>query len=245
MRVQSLTLAFALAVPPILIAQSPTLYTPRAVAKAYKAGARSLDGKPGSAYWQNHAKYTIAISVAPPARLVTGSEQITYFNESPDTLHNLVFRFIVNIHKPGAARAFPADDDYLTSGVHVDSFLVEGQVPTAAKNPRAYTLMGTEAQTYSLRGIRLVKPLAPHDSVHVLLNWHYDLSKESNREGMLDSTTAFIAYFYPRIDVYDDYDGWDGTAFTDMQEFYSDFNDYDVSVKVPANFIVWGTGTLT
>ena len=245
MRVQSLTLGIALVVPPVLIAQSPTLYTPRAVAKAYKAGARSLDGRPGSAYWQNHAKYTIAISVAPPARLVTGSEQITYFNESPDTLHNLVFRFIVNIHKPGAPRAFPADDDYLTSGVHVDSFLVEGQVPTAAKNPRAYTLMGTEAQTYSLRGIRLVKPLAPHDSVHVLLNWHYDLSKESNREGMLDSTTAFIAYFYPRIDVYDDYDGWDGTAFTDMQEFYSDFNDYDVSVKVPANFIVWGTGTLT
>jgi hypothetical protein len=27
-------------------------------------------------------------------------------------------------------------------------------------------------------------------------------------------------------------------------EFYSDFNDYDVTVKVPANFVVWGTGTL-
>jgi hypothetical protein len=32
--------------------------------------------------------------------------------------------------------------------------------------------------------------------------------------------------------------------FTDVQEFYSDFNDYDVSLTVPRNFVVWGTGTL-
>ena len=232
MRVAALSL-LAFGVPVLLPAQ--TLYTPRAVAHAYKVGARSLDGRPGPNYWQNHARYTIAISLAPPARQVTGTEQITYFNESPDTLHNLLFRLILNIHKPGAPRAFPASEDYLTSGVHVDSFVVNGA-------PRPW---GNDAQIFTLRGVRLPAPLAPHDSVRVSLNWHYDLSKESNREGMLDSTTAFLAYFYPRVDVYDDYDGWDGTAFTDMQEFYSDFNDYDVSVKVPANFIVWGTGTLT
>jgi hypothetical protein len=61
---------------------------------------------------------------------------------------------------------------------------------------------------------------------------------------MLDSTTFFIAYFYPRVAVYDDYNGWDTMTFTDGQEFYSDFNDYDVSVTVPANYVVWGTGTL-
>ena len=33
-------------------------------------------------------------------------------------------------------------------------------------------------------------------------------------------------------------------TFTDAQEFYSDFNDYDVSITVPANYVVWGTGTL-
>ena len=44
--------------------------------------------------------------------------------------------------------------------------------------------------------------------------------------------------------MYDDYNGWDTMTFTDRLEFYSDFNDYDVTVKVPANFVVWGTGTL-
>ena len=61
---------------------------------------------------------------------------------------------------------------------------------------------------------------------------------------MLDSTTFFLAYFYPRVAVYDDYNGWDTMDFTDQQEFYSDFNDYDVTLRVPSNYVVWGTGTL-
>ena len=70
------------------------------------------------------------------------------------------------------------------------------------------------------------------------------ISRESGREGMIDSTTFFLAYFYPRVAVYDDYNGWDTMDFTDAQEFYSDFNDYDVTVHAPANYVVWGTGTL-
>ena len=61
---------------------------------------------------------------------------------------------------------------------------------------------------------------------------------------MIDSTTYFLAYFYPRVAVYDDYSGWDRMNFMDSHEFYSDFNDYDVTINVPKNYIVWGTGTL-
>ena len=61
---------------------------------------------------------------------------------------------------------------------------------------------------------------------------------------MIDSTTYFLAYFYPRVAVYDDYNGWDRINFMDTHEFYSDFNDYTVNIKVPKNYIVWGTGTL-
>ena len=61
---------------------------------------------------------------------------------------------------------------------------------------------------------------------------------------MIDSTTYYLAYFYPRVSVYDDYNGWDRLPFTDGQEFYNDFNDYTLTVKAPRNFIVWATGTL-
>jgi hypothetical protein len=61
---------------------------------------------------------------------------------------------------------------------------------------------------------------------------------------MIDSTTYYLAYFYPRVSVYDDYNGWDTLPFLDAQEFYNDFNDYTLSVTVPKNYVVWATGTL-
>jgi len=207
---------------------------PRAVQHAYHKGTRSPDGKPGGAYWQNRGRYNIAITALPPDRTIRGSEQITYANNSPDTLRNLVVRLFLNIHKPGAPRGFGATEDYLTSGVHIDSLAVNGTPTPWEVNERRYTT----------QSLKLATPLLPHDSVHLSFKWHYDISKRSGREGMIDSTTWFLAYFYPRVAVYDDYNGWDTMDFTDVQEFYSDFNDYDVSITVPANYVVWGTGTL-
>ena len=213
---------------------APPLYMPRTVKEAVRKGTRSLDGRPGPNYWENHGRYSIALTVMPPDRTVRGSEQISYSNNSPDTLHSLVIKLFVNIHKPGAPRAGGAEPDYLTSGVHIDAFGVNGQSVQWKDTPRTFTWARVPLQT----------PLMPHDSLRLSFEWHYELSRQAGREGMLDSTTYYLAYFYPRVAVYDDYNGWDTMDFTDSQEFYSDFNDYDVTLEVPKNYIVWGTGTL-
>ncbi|MDP4150930.1 MAG: M1 family metallopeptidase [Bacteroidota bacterium] len=211
-----------------------SLYMPRAVRQAYEKGTRSPDGRPGKNYWQNTGRYVINVTAMPPDRTIKGSEQIVYINNSPDTLRNPVIKLFLNIHKPGAPRAFPAGEDYLTDGTHIDAFSVDGRSQPWEENGFFYTW----------HPIRLPKPLLPHDSVHLSFDWHYQISLRSNREGMIDSTTYFLAYFYPRVAVFDDYNGWDRMTFTDLQEFYSDFNEYTVTVNVPANYIVWGTGTL-
>jgi hypothetical protein len=226
--------AAALLYVPCGAAQAQQLYMPRAVKQAYDKGTRSPDGRPGPRYWQNHGRYTISVTALPPDRTVRGTERIVYINNSPDTLPSLGIKLFLNIHKPGAPRNGGADSLYLTSGVHIDAFAVNGQA----------TPWGSDANTFTNRHVRLPAPLLPHDSVTLAFDWHYEISRESNREGMIDSTTWFLAYFYPRVAVYDDYNGWDTMDFTDQQEFYSDFNDYDVTLKVPANYVVWGTGTL-
>jgi len=207
---------------------------PRGVKLAYRKGTRSPDGRPGPNYWQNRGRYNIAITALPPNRTIRGNEHITYFNNSPDTLRNPVIKLFLNIHKPGAPRGGGAPEDYLTSGVHIDSLAVNGQATPWQ--------CGDECFTWKRLG--LPAPLPPHDSVRLSFKWHFDISKRSGREGMLDPTSFFLAYFYPRVAVFDDYNGWDTMDFTDVQEFYSDFNDYDVSITVPANYVVWGTGTL-
>jgi hypothetical protein len=218
----------------LLKANAQSLYMPRDIQRAYKNETRSADGRPGKKYWQNHGRYSIAITALPPDHTVTGTEQIVYFNNSPDTLKRLNMKLILNIHRPGAARFGNAGDDYLTPGVQVDRFLVNG----ASKPWNNTAISGTNQL------ISLPTPLMPHDSVKLDINWHFQVSKQSGREGMIDSTTYYLAYFYPRVSVYDDYNGWDTLPFLDAQEFYNDFNDYTLNVTVPKNYLVWATGTL-
>ena len=209
------------------------LFVSRDIQEAYKKETRSKDGRPGKNYWQNRANYTMEITAMVPSRNISGKETIEYFNESPDTLRSLFIKLFLNVHKPGAPREFAASKDYLTEGVHIDEVTINGIV-TKWKGDGLFTS----------EQLKLKEPLVPKGKLELGFKWHYEISKESGREGMIDSTTYFLAYFYPRVSVYDDYNGWDNTAFTDSREFYSDFNNYDVSINVPANYIVWGTGTL-
>lgn len=210
-----------------------TIFMPQNIRKAYSNETRSMDGKPGKKYWQNTGHYTINVAVAPPSKAVTGSETITYINNSPKPVSNIVVKLIMNIHSPGAARQRAAAADYLTTGIHIDQFMENGK-EGKFRDPKSN----------SFTQVTLAKPVATGDSVQLSFKWHYDLSEESGREGKLDSTSFFLAYFYPRVAVLDDVHGWDRMDFTDAQEFYNDFNDYTVAVTVPKNFLVWGTGDL-
>ncbi|PTQ95689.1 hypothetical protein C8P68_105196 [Mucilaginibacter yixingensis] len=214
------------------VAHAQTLTIPPGIAKTYENGTRLANGKPGKTYWQNHGRYDISVNVAPPNKMVKGVEQITYFNNSPDTLKELNMKLIVNIHTRPQRRGADAKPEF---GITVDDFKVNGAAATWQNAQAA----GTNYM------VPLGKPLLPKDSVKLDIKWHYQLaqSKSIDREGTLDSTSFFIAYFYPRVAVYDDYKGWDIQPHTGDFEFYNDFNDYALHVTVPKNFIVWATGT--
>ena len=210
-----------------LQAGAQTLTMPPEVQAAFQKGTRNVNGKPGKNYWQNHAKYIIIVNMAPPNNLITGEEQIVYINNSPDTLRDLNMKLIANVHAAGR-------NGKKEEAIQVDNIEANG-AKIAWDNATATT-------TNQL--ITLGKPLMPHDSVKLKLKWHYTLSKSPGRDGVIDPTTFFLAYFYPRVSVYDDYKGWDTQPHTGGLEFYNDFNDYTLYVTVPKNYIVWSTGTL-
>ena len=207
------------------------LYMPRNIKEAYKKGTRSIDGKPGKNYWQNHGKYTMDISVDPKTRLVSGTETIVYENNSNDTLRNLVVRFVNNLHKPSSPRSGTVSDDFLSNGLTITSLKIEGEI--YKEDARSWGTVGN---------VKMKKGIPPHSKATINIDWNYPLSKESGREGQIDETTFFVAYSYPRVSVFDDYNGWDRLPHTDRQEFYNDFNDYVFSVKAPKNYVVYATG---
>ncbi|QGK72709.1 M1 family metallopeptidase [Flavobacterium sp. SLB02] len=209
------------------------LYMPRNIKESYASGIRSMDGKPGKNYWQNHGKYTIDLSVDAVSKIVSGTETILYENNSNDTLKNLRIRFVNNIHKKNSPRAVSNSEGFFTDGLTITTLKIGGEV---------YKEDGREWGTVGV--VKMKKGIAPHSKAKINIDWNYPLSKVSGREGQIDESTFFVAYSYPRVSVFDDYNGWDQLPHTSGQEFYNDFNDYTYSVKAPKNYVVYGTGDL-
>jgi Peptidase family M1 domain len=170
--------------------------------------------------------------------MLFGSETITYYNNSPDTLKSLVIRLYQDIFKLGNLRDFSAKKEAINEGVILSEIVVRGQVVDTSSNitKRRY---GTNLY------LKLDEPVPPHSEIDLAFKWNFIIPHETTiRMGAYDSTSFFIGYWYPQMAVYDDIDGWDYNNYGGQQEFYNDFSNYEVEIKVPNTFTVWSTGLL-
>ena len=104
----------------------------RNIQAAYQKGTRSPDGKPGKVYWQNKADYTLRINFNPETRLVSGTVDINYVNNSPDTLRQIWFKLYPNLYKTGTPRQSPISPRDLGEGVVIDSMWINEQLVNKA-----------------------------------------------------------------------------------------------------------------
>ena len=207
---------------------------PRNIGQAYQKNTRSPSGTPGEHYWQNKASYRIDVNFIPATRLLSGTEAITYFNNSPDTLHEIWFKLYPNVYEKGSERDQIFEPRDITNGVHLEKLVING----IDQNVGNIEIAGTNM-------IVPIKSLTPHDSLKFKINFVYTLNATSHmRTGEIDEGAYFVAYFFPRIAVYDDIDGWNEYAYTGRQEFYNDFCDFAVSITAPGDYVVWATGDL-
>lgn len=215
------------------------IYLPVDIRPLYENNTRSMDGKPGPNYWQNYSNYKIDVEVIPDKRLVSGSADITYFNNSPDTLKQIVIRLYADIFKKGQSRDFKLHPDDLNDGMIISSLQVNKQKFDSVKIDTLNMQKGTNLI------VDLDEELIPSTQTNIKVCWYYTTSINKNvRTGAYDSTSFMIAYWYPQIAVYDDVDGWDRFDYTGLHEFYNDFNNYDVEITVPKGFLVWASGEL-
>lgn len=215
-------------------AQSYTL--PTNVTPAYTTKqTRTLTGEPGKSYWQNAADYDLHINFNPGTRLLEGTETIVYTNNSPDTLRQIVFKLYPNLYKKGSMHQMPIDDADISDGVSIDTMQLDGRQISGSQRRIAGTNMT----------VHLPQSMIPGSHIQFTISWHYTLNKKSHiRTGEIDPGADFVAYFFPRIAVYDDIDGWNMYPYTGHLEFYNDFCHFKAAITVPANQVVWATGAL-
>jgi hypothetical protein len=201
-------------------------------------GTRSTTGAPGAAYWAQAARYQIEASLDPGTGRVRGTETIEYRNNSPDTLGALVLHLHQNLHAEGVMRNSPQE---ITGGMTLERVVVGGQPLTPGSLPAgpAYLVQG------QILIVRPPSPVPPGGSVELEIDFGFDVPQNSaGRMGHSDREIYFIAYWFPKMAVYDDLRGWDAQPYLSEAEFYDDFADYDVSLTVPSGWTVMATGTL-
>jgi hypothetical protein len=219
-------------------AQENRFFMPIEIRKAYEKGTRSYDGSPGANYWQNTVDYKIQVAIDPLEKLIKGYEEVVYHNNSPDEINTLVVRLYGDVFKKGNTRAYPVDQKDINEGVELEDVVIDG-FTYDLQDQKMTRRSGTNI-SFSLQ-----KPLKPESELSFKISWKQKIPSYSTiRTGAYDSTTFFVAYWYPQISVYDDIFGWDNLDYTLRTEFYNNLGNFDVKITVPDEFIVWATGTL-
>jgi hypothetical protein len=218
---------------------------------------RTASGAPGRGYWQQRADYDIKVELDDAKQRLTGSETITYQNNSPDPLFYLWVQLDQN-NLAKDAEGFTtqtAPDFGRIPFSAIDALIARGEfeggenitsVRDAKGAPLPYTIVRT------MMRIDLPRPLLPGQSTIFSIDWNYNI----NDARRINARTGYeyfpadknyiyeIAQWFPRMAAYYDVYGWQNKQFLGSGEFTLEYGNYRVSITVPDDHIVAATGVL-
>jgi hypothetical protein len=217
---------------------------------------RTASGAPGHRYWQQRADYNIRVELDDARQRITGSETVTYYNNSPDTLNYLWIQLDQNIFARDSdanlTRTAPSLERVPFSVI--DSLARRdfegGYRITAVRDGRGQPMRHTIVRT--MMRIDLPQPLAPGQNTQFAIDWNYNIN-DARRIGGRTGYEFFprdrnyiyeIAHWFPRMAAYNDVSGWQHKQFLGSGEFTLEFGDYRVAITVPDDHIVSSTGVL-
>ena len=198
-------------------------------------------------YWQQKVEYVMNVNLDVTSHKVNGTQQLTYHNNSPDTLTKVYYHLYFNAFQPGSmmdvrSRSLPDPDRRVADRIsklkddeigyqHIQALKQDGKDLT-------YKVTGTVLE------VTLVKPILPKGKAVFDMKFESQVpiqirrSGRNNREGISYSMTQW----YPKIAEYD-FQGWHAYQYV-AREFHSPWGDFDVKITIDPKFTIGGTGVL-
>lgn len=222
---------------------------------------RTASGAPGESYWQQRVDYDIKVELDDEKQKIKGSEMITYYNNSPHPLTYLWLQLDQNV-------VHPESDTYKTAtnklGERVSAAQLNGMLDNSfdgghkieyVKDATGKALKFTIVKT--MMRVDLPTPLiAKTGKIQLQIGWSYNINDRQNPALGADSRGGYelfpedgnylytITQWFPRLAVYDDYNGWQHKQFLGQGEFTLPFGNYTVAITVPSDHIIAATGAL-
>jgi peptidase M1-like protein len=204
---------------------------------------------PYPGYWQQDVYYNIRAKIDDATNIIDASLELTYLNNSPDTLTFVYFHLYQNAFQPGSY----LDNLTKNNGVKPKWGKYESQkLGTVIENLKVQETAGNyEAKTEldnTILKVYLQKPLLPQGEITFSIKFktYFDTGSERRRMKVFN-VYGFKHYdgvhWYPRICVYDKKFGWDTNQHLG-REFYGDYGTYDAELTFSNHYIIEATGYL-
>ncbi|MBY0504047.1 MAG: M1 family metallopeptidase [Bryobacteraceae bacterium] len=218
---------------------------------------RTASGAPGHRYWQQKVDYVISVELDDVNQRITGSEKITYKNNSPDTLTYLWMQLDQNIWAKDSLTAASQTTSDLNN-LPFNSLERLKFLPTfdGGYRIKAVKNAGGDGLRYVIQNtmmrVDLPRELPPGASVDFSIDWEYNINPSKKIGGRTgaeffakDGNWIYcIAQWFPRMAAYYDAVGWQHKQYLGAGEFTLEFGDYKVRITAPDDHIVGSTGVL-
>ncbi len=217
---------------------------------------RTASGAPGPKYWQQRCDYNIKAELDEKNLRLTGTETVSYYNNSPNVLTYLWLQLDENQHSSVNNANYQSSNplprqttttvlEKMEGGKKDNGFGINiTKLTDAGGKKLSYVLNKTMLR------LDLPIPLKPGQKFVFNVDWNYNITDRNIQAGRggyeffpQDRNYLFtISQWYPRLCVYSDYQGWQNQQFSGNAEFALTFGNFNVQINVPQDHIVGSTG---
>jgi peptidase M1-like protein len=200
-----------------------------------------------------NASYTIQARLDPGARTIDGDELIRWKNVTARPAASLQFHLYYNAWRDAQSTWMqerslvggpPGDrrpDEWGSTDIQSIALHPETGAADVTARLRFIAPDDGNAGDRTVAELPLDVPVAPGETMTVRIRWRAHVPRTFARTGAIGDY-FFVAQWFPKIGVLEDA-GWNCHQFHSTTEFFSDFGIYDVTLAVPAGWIVGATGT--
>ena len=198
-------------------------------------------------YWQQRVSYKMNIDFDVNKHQFVGNQQLTYYNNSDDTLKKVFFHLYFNAFQPESMM------DKRSRTINDPDRRVESRISKLNKKEIGYHHikdLSQEGRTinFKVEGTVLEAdlnvPILPNTSTIFDMLFESQVPVQIRRSGRnnAEGVSYSMSQWYPKMAEYDKR-GWHAHPYVG-REFYAPWGDFEINISINNSYMVAATGTL-
>lgn len=195
-------------------------------------------------YFQQRVDHRIQVRLDDVRHTLHAYEEFDYHNNAPVALDTIWVHLWPNAYKDRSTALCKQQDAANEPGLHFAPAEDRGHIDSLDFRWNGTPLAwGLHPNHIDIGWIKLPVPLVPGASITIGTPFHVKIPDGRFSRLGHSGQAYYITQWFPKPAVYDA-QGWHAMPYLNQGEFYSEYGRYDVSITLPANYVVGATGVL-